>query len=97
MVTFRFIPARHIVKELSLKQWHHGYLGIALALIGALNSKTLFVVLGLILLVDDVVQHAVQYITQTEWHSPLHRLYAWVYARVALVRRVNNWLDTLFS
>jgi len=83
--------------ELNLKQWHHGYLGIALCLIGILGSRTLFVVLGLILLIDDVVQHAVQYITRTEWASPLHRAYSWVYGRVALVRRVNNWLDTLFS
>ena len=85
------------MKELTLRQWHHGYLGIALCIVGSLANRTLFVVLGFILVIDDVLEHTVQYFTQTEWQSPLRRLYGLVYARSAVVRRVNGWLDRLFG
>lgn len=80
-------------KELSFKQWHHGYLGIALCLIGGLGHKTLFLVLGGILVIDDVLEHSVQFVTKSEWHSPLRRLYTIFYVRIGWVRAVNAWLD----
>lgn len=86
------------MKELSLKQWHHGYLGLLL-IAGGLGFKAPRIVwiVGVIIVCDDLLEHAVQYITQTEWYSPLRRLYGYVYARSALIRGVNAWLDRLFA
>ena len=83
--------------ELTFKQWHHGYLGLLLIAYGLVQEVPLFVVTGSILVADDLLQHSVQYLTQTEWQSPLRRLYGLVYAKSAVVRAVNRWLDELFQ
>lgn len=89
--------------ELSFKQWHHGYLGLLIILSGVLETKhhraagLVLVVVGSLVLLDDLVQHTVQAITKTEWSSPLHRLYGWVYSKLPAIRTLNRWLDGLFS
>lgn len=85
--------------ELTLRAWHHGYLGILIAGLGlALHWSKWIVAVGLVILLDDIVEHSVQLITHnTGWQSPLKRLYGWFYVRVPLLRRVNAWLDSLFG
>ncbi len=90
------------MKELSFRQWHHGYLGLLLIGGGLLELKhhrsagIIFLVVGIVVLIDDVVEHAIQYFTQTEWYSPLRRLYGWFYARIGWLRSINRWLDDVF-
>lgn len=81
------------MKELNLKQWHHGYLGAALICVGGLSHKKLFLIVGLVLLLDDVLEHSVQFVTKKEWYSPLRRLYGVFYVRIAWLRSFNAWLD----
>lgn len=85
--------------ELTLRAWHHGYLGILIIALGLwLHWPWWVIAKGATLLLDDLLQHTVQIITKNpNWQSPLKRLYGWVYARVPLVRRVNAWLDSLFG
>lgn len=87
------------MKELTLKQWHHGYLGLLIIAAGLVDWKhnhtirLVCVIVGGIILLDDVLEHTVQAITKTEWYSPLRRLYTVFYVRIGLVRAVNAWLD----
>jgi hypothetical protein len=74
-----------------LREWHHGYMGILLAGLGVWLPLR---IAGLVILADDVVQHLIQ----TRWpdyRSPLHRAYGVLY-RIPAVRRLNEWLDSLF-
>lgn len=71
-------------------QWHHGWLGLvvigyALAQLppGVLSWGAGALVAGCALaLLDDCVQHGEQTVTPG-YESPLHRLYAWLLARIA--------------
>ena len=70
-----------------LRETHHGYYGLLLALApwGPLR------VTGLVLPADDALQHAVQ-VWYPAFRSPLHRAYGLLY-RLRVVRRLNQWLD----
>lgn len=84
--------------DLRLNEWHHGYLGLLIVALGLTFGWPWWIVAkGVLIALDDILQHTVQAITKTEWKSPMARLYAWVYKRSALVRRVNIWLDSLFA
>jgi hypothetical protein len=82
--------------ELTFRQWHHGYLGVILLAWGLAHASLPFIVAGLLIVVDDLIEHSVQYVTRSEWQSPLRRLYGLVYKRSKWVRKVNLWLDELF-
>lgn len=92
--------------DLRLNEWHHGYLGVTWFALGSicLGASTwravawFFIVLGVVVSWDDAMQHAAQTIYEdVKRTSPLHRLYGWLYARSALIRRVNAWLDRLLG
>ena len=68
-----------------LAEIHHLYIGMALALIPWPPAHWV----GLVLMADDTVQHAVQAIDflrglkpRPDW-SPIHRLYVWAYRLIA--------------
>lgn len=74
-----------------LREIHHGYYGLAFALIPWRPVQ----ILGLILLTDDTLQHLVQ-CWRPAYLSPLHRLYGIAY-RWAWVRRLNAWFDSVLA
>lgn len=84
------------MRELSFRQWHHGYLGILLILVSFWFGGNLMRILGGIFILDDGLEHFIQWRTQTEWQSPLRRLYGIFYRRWAWLRAVNAWLDQRF-
>lgn len=85
------------MRELSFRQWHHGYLGILLILLSFLVGGLLMRSLGAILILDDALEHTVQALTKTDWQSPLRRLYGVFYRRWAWLRAMNAWLDRRFG
>ena len=72
--------------------WHHGYVGILLALIGHVGGWWVLAVLGWLALLDDLYQHWRQ-ITTPAYRSPGHQMYAYFYARWRWVRTLTTWLD----
>ena len=69
-----------------LAEVHHLYIGMAVALIPWPPAHYV----GLVLMADDTVQHAVQAVDflrgmkpRPDW-SPIHRLYAWAYRLIAV-------------
>lgn len=85
-------------------EWHHGYGGLLLMLVGWLAERRWrwerwprwVWWTGAVLVIDDVIQHSVSVLLGREWHGPLHILYGVVYANSELIRSVNAWLDGLF-
>lgn len=67
-----------------LAEVHHLYIGMALALIPWTPAQWV----GLVLMLDDAMQHTVQAVEYLrgfilpDW-SPIHRLYVWAYRLVA--------------
>ena len=83
--------------DLRWREWHHAYLGWLLFALSFQWGGWWFRIAGLVLSADDALQHLVQLATwNLGWRSPLHRAYAWVYARVAFVRWLSRQLDRLF-
>lgn len=66
-----------------LREIHHLYIGMALALVPWPAAHWV----GLVLMLDDSVQHAVEAVAylrgriMPDW-SPIHRLYVWAYRAV---------------
>lgn len=73
----------------SLDEWHHFYIGAAVYLTGAIALSPPIMWVGALIMIDDGLQHALKR------QSPLHWLYQRTIAHVALVRRVNEWLDRM--
>jgi hypothetical protein len=65
-----------------LKEWHHGYYGAALCLdVAVFGWSAWFAWLGVALLLDDTVQHAVEAFGRRPRmadFTPIHRLGAWI-------------------
>jgi len=86
----------------TLKGFHHFYLGLVFMLLGFLAYWQAFVagifvfVLGLILCVDDFVQHAIGRF-KPEYKSPLHKLYGFIYSKSKVIRWLNKLADKLFG
>ena len=80
----------------TFREWHHGYLGLLLVLLGVWLHASWLTVLGAVVVLDDTVQHIVETTMHRPWRSPLHRLYAATLWRLPLVQRLNRWLDGLF-
>lgn len=83
--------------SLRLNQLHHKYLGSALVIWGLTTGQAWLCWTGLAVGWDDSVQHTIQRETGKPWQSPLHRLYAEVWVRSAVVREVNDWLDEMVA
>lgn len=81
--------------KFSLREFHHGYLGIALLVAG--HRSPLLLALGTILLADDALQHLAEALLKVPSPSPLHLLGSWCYLRWAWYRKLNNFLDKLFG
>lgn len=70
-----------------LREWHHGYYGIAAALVGVWASLSFLVWIGLVLLIDDDVQHVWEAIVKLSGHvppgdfTPIHRIGSWLLSR----------------
>lgn len=74
-------------------EMHHVYLGALIVVLGYLVAWPLLL-LGLIVMADDVYQHWRQvWCAEPYYRSPLHRLYGWTLWRLSWIRRLNRWLD----
>lgn len=83
--------------DLNPRQAHHGYWGAALYALARLLGWSWVAWVGLALLADDALQHAVQrWLRRPAFRSPVHRLYglAW---RLSWVRRLNAAIDRLLG
>ena len=84
--------------DLFLREAHHGYWGLLLGLASLIPFLAWLRWPGLILLLDDCLQHSVQrWLNRPKFRSPLHRTYALLYARSGILRRLNEWLDQRFG
>jgi len=72
-------------------EWHHGYLGLVLILLGWGFGAWWLWAPGLVLVADDAAQHFLGVDP-----SPIHQLYARYLWPLPFVRRLNRWLDGLF-
>jgi hypothetical protein len=72
-----------------LNEWHHGYLGCGLILLGRWLGPWLWVP-GATLLLDDLIEH-------TTGFGALLWLYGRTLWRIPAVQRLNAWLDHLFG
>lgn len=82
-----------------LRRWreaHHGYIGFVLGAPCIYFGWWIPAIIGLAVLTDDAYQHARQ-LKEPAYLSPLHRAYGWIYNRVAWVRALNRWADSLFA
>jgi hypothetical protein len=82
-----------------LREFHHAYLGALLVLVGAVVGGWVGLVLqilGVVLTVDDLVQHMVQTFGDEDYKSPLHQLYATYLWPRRWVQRLTRWLDGFF-
>ena len=81
---------------------HHFYWGLILLVIGFVLLFALPVVglvisiIGLILIVDDIIQHFIQQ-KRPEYRSIIHRLYGATLYRLEWVQKLNTWADNLFK
>lgn len=73
--------------ELKLTQWHHGYLGMIIIILGIVTyyrgypslSHFMYFVGGYVLL-DDFLQHLIQWLYDDSYQSPLRYLYTkWIW------------------
>lgn len=85
------------------KGWHHAYLGMLLFGFGFIMLISLklpwigvfLASVGLILMIDDLVQHMIQ-IKHPEYRSLLNRLYVSI-KWPAWIVKLNVWIDKLFG
>ena len=77
------------------REFHHGYLGLALLGASWAFSGPLTGLFGAWLVLDDVYQHYMQYL-DPEYRSPLHRAYVALLWLLPPVQALNRWLDRLF-
>ena len=87
-----------------LREWHHGYLGILMMLMGMVwwvlaPSPWALVLMaaGGLILSDDAYQHDRQSNGDPTYLSPLHRAFGWFYARLRWLRALTEWLDVRFG
>lgn len=85
------------------KGWHHYYLGIILLILGFIimgcgwyRTGISIIISGLITIVDDAIQHFKQR-KNPEYHSPLHKLYGFIYSGSKFIRWLNKQADKLFG
>lgn len=63
------------------EEWHHGYYGVALLILSAALHSPWIAVVGLILLLDDTVQHVVEavgIVPRMADFTPIHKLGAYL-------------------
>jgi hypothetical protein len=80
-------------KKFNPREWHHGYLGIALCIISLFMSGWAAFITGLIggfIFSDDVVY-------EIKGWSLLHTAYSYFYHKHEWIRDVNRWFDNLFG
>lgn len=64
------------IEHLKWKQWHHGYLGILIVMLGILLHSDFIQDIGNIILADDAFQHSVQrFLNEPQYRSPMHKLF----------------------
>jgi hypothetical protein len=80
-----------------LREFHHGYAGALLVLVGLQLHGPIGIALelvGLVLTLDDLYQHARQTLFgDIEYVSPLHILFAFTLWRIPAVQAATRFLD----
>lgn len=86
---------------------HHFYGGIGVAMLGYLiialcrrrklaNMGLLIVVVGVLIMADDIWQYSVQYVRQDNYASPCKRIFYYVSPRCPIIRKTVVVADRLF-
>ena len=81
---------------------HHLYMGLIIILLGfiliwkVLWIAILLLIIGIILMIDDSIQHIVQR-WKPEYLSPLHKMYGKIYRKYKWVQKLNQFFDKLFG
>jgi hypothetical protein len=97
--------------DLRYAAMHHGYLGALLVVAGFAGLTVwsaahrwrrriawVLAICGMILIVDDAVQHAIQrWADWPDFRSPLNRLYGATLWKIPAIAEVNRWLDRLLG
>lgn len=85
-----------------MKEWHHGYLGMAMILIGFLLvlggkfivAALIIIILGLLIFLDDLWQE-IEKLNNPDFRSPLH---VFIYSlRWKWINNLSAWFDKLFG
>jgi len=76
-----------------MKGWNHGYLGIALVVLGYFIEWYWLVFVGAIIVVDEVIQ----IVTGRQYGGLLHTLYVNTLYKIPIVKKFNIWMDKLFG
>lgn len=77
------------------REWHHGYLGLALVGAAAALKWPSLLVVGFWLTLDDAYQHLRQE-SDPDYRSPLHRWYVAYLWPLPPIQALNRWLDRVF-
>jgi hypothetical protein len=78
---------------MNFREFHHLYLGIFISALGCILHSLVIVGIGIIISVDDWIQH----FFKIEGKTPLHIIYGWVYKKSGLIQRINKYFDRLFG
>lgn len=78
-------------------QWHHLYLGVLFAAIGARKRSVTLLLIAAVLSTDDAWQHIRQVLGDWDYRSPIHRLFAHVLWPLAPVQWLAGWLNRLLG
>lgn len=85
-------------EAVSVREFHHGYLGDALVLISFVFGGTLLALVGVTLRADDTYEHVKQaWLGEPLFESPLHKLYGKYLWPIKIVQKLNAWLDKKFG
>ena len=80
-----------------VREFHHGYLGDALVLIGFFVVP-LLAFIGIVLRADDTYEHVRQaWFGEPLFESPLHKLYGKYLWSLPFIQKLNAWLDSKFG
>ena len=80
--------------RMDFKEAHHLYWGVVMALVFGWLKMPVLCVIGVLIALDDVYQHAKQ-VKNPDYHSPIHRAYGWFYQRSGLLRKLNWFADVI--
>ena len=90
-------------KQFWFPLFHHYYIGwflliVAFILLGYsfVTMSLIVFMIGLLVLIDDYVQHFIQTTRDPKYHSPLHRLYGMIY-KYRIIQWLNRLADKLFG
>ena len=85
-------------KTVSIREFHHGYLGDFLVVVSFLFGGIWLALVGFALRLDDTYQHFRQVVwSDSSFESPVKKLYGKYLYPIPCVRQLQEWLDKKFG